>query len=244
MGPKIAIILHMYYHDLWDEISTYLSNIDCDFDLYVSLCDNQDHLDIQNKIAEKYPHTIFAVLPNRGADIGPFFVMMNFIISQNIEYDYILKIHTKKSLRKEKKNKGYGKIWRTRCLFPLIGNKQNVTNCLKILNNKDVGIIGAKSQIIRNGERRKEIHNWVYEGKEYMDYFINIFELPNTSETFITGTMFWCKFWPLKKYLSKHTLTQVYFPLGDHGAGNTPAHAGERLFCKFFLAEQLKVIDV
>ena len=35
---KIAVCVHLYHHDMWDEIKGYLNNIDHPYKLYVNIC--------------------------------------------------------------------------------------------------------------------------------------------------------------------------------------------------------------
>ena len=37
--PKIAVCVHLYHHDMWDEIKQYLNNIDHPYKLYVNICE-------------------------------------------------------------------------------------------------------------------------------------------------------------------------------------------------------------
>ena len=49
-----AIILHLYYNDLWEEIRPYLGNLCSCFDLLVSVCDTTADF-IQELIKQHYP---------------------------------------------------------------------------------------------------------------------------------------------------------------------------------------------
>ena len=37
---KIAVCVHLYHHDMWEEIKEYLNNIDHPYKLYVNICGN------------------------------------------------------------------------------------------------------------------------------------------------------------------------------------------------------------
>ena len=47
---KIAVCLHLFYTDMWDEMVSYMNNINKPFKLYVSLVDGYYDEEIINKI--------------------------------------------------------------------------------------------------------------------------------------------------------------------------------------------------
>ena len=89
---KHAIILNLYYNDLWAEFKSKLEPIleRGDVDLYVTL--TEDDISAKEDI-EKLTDKVY-VLENRGLDVGPFIFVMNEI--KDLNYTSIFKIHSKK----------------------------------------------------------------------------------------------------------------------------------------------------
>lgn len=101
-----AIVVHIYYPDLWDEFRETLSKVELPFDLYVTLtwCGDET-LDLKEQIQADFPKAWVMVVPNRGRDILPFFTLVNSGALDG--YRAVAKLHTKKS-----PHRSDGDIWR------------------------------------------------------------------------------------------------------------------------------------
>lgn len=137
---KLAIIIHLYYIDLWDEFSSKLKNLTQNFDLYVTLCENNE--DIINKIKKDFINANIVVVENKGLDIRPFLLILNNIISSNKEYNYIIKLHTKKSLHQ---NPSFGQHWRNTLVNSLIGSAKQLDYIINKLENTDYKMATSSS---------------------------------------------------------------------------------------------------
>ena len=233
---RIAVILHLYYQDLWPEFDRYLKNIEEPFDLCVSLCNDFECASIQKKIKESYPNVRFMVNENRGADVWPFFKWIYALIDEGKEYDCILKIHTKKSIRKNVENRA----WRTRCIVPIVGNRANVQRCLQHMSAPANGMVGGKSELIPDGVKYKNL----LDGESYLVQLMEMFGVNTSKRSFYIGTMFWCRYDVLKKYMLKHRLSSDFFLVGHHVICGTAAHAGERFISRLFLNDNLNLVGV
>lgn len=240
---KIVVILHLFYQDLWPEISLYLKNIDCEFDLCISLCKEHDS-SIADTIKLEYPKSRIIFLDNRGADVGPFFEWMNILISEGASYDYLLKIHSKKSLTHAKKmnNPNLSTVERDHCIKPLVGSSEIVSRNLELMKNDTVGMVGSKIKFIdeKNSRHRKVL----IEAERHMIHFMNSYGVTESGRSFFAGTMFWCKYSLLSKYFSRYKIGIDYFEEGSHQNGNTAAHAGERFISRIFLSEKMELVQV
>ena len=82
-----------------------------------------------DSIKNEFKQAIFTYGQNKGMDIYPFFCQIKYIIQNNIETDYILKIHTKTNDQ-----------WRNDLILPLLDH-----NLIKtLLKNNDIGMIASK----------------------------------------------------------------------------------------------------
>ena len=106
----IAIVLHLYYQDLWPEFKEKILPILSESThLYVSINDETEYTDD----IRKYAQAVFHV-ENRGMDFGPFVFVYNTL--QKLNYKYIVKLHGKKSLH----TPGIGDQWRNALVNSII----------------------------------------------------------------------------------------------------------------------------
>ena len=89
---KIAIIVHVYYHELWNELSQCVKRVAEPYDLYITYQDE----DVAKSVKEEYPEAKLIRVSNVGYDIWPFLKVLNTIKLE--DYDYILKLHTKRDI--------------------------------------------------------------------------------------------------------------------------------------------------
>ena len=240
---NMVVILHLFYQDLWEEIEGYLRNIKYDFDIIITIC--KDHKDtVTNKIYKTFPNARIISMENRGGDIGPFFECMNLLIQEGKEYDLLLKIHSKKRLgiKRIRDNPEASRAEREKCIIPLVGTEQSVEKNIEILSNKKVGMVGAAKNLYYDGNCSKEI---LTEGEKYMLFFMEKFGVKTPKRIFFVGTMFWCRYNILKKYLSRYRLDLNYFKEGPHNVGGpNAAHAAERFLGRIFANEDLDIVGV
>src|SRR6185503_4520678 len=110
----ICIILHIYYPEIWSEISAYLSNLDEKFDLIITI---PYGVDISGEtIKASFPQAQVYRCENRGRDIAPFLAVFSAI--SNLGYRYICKIHTKRS-----QHITSGSQWQEDMLDKLLGSQ-------------------------------------------------------------------------------------------------------------------------
>ena len=144
MLKKHAIIVHLYYNDLWEEFKNRIEPIlkRGDVDLYVTM--TEDDISAKSEV-EKLTHNVY-VLPNKGLDIGPFIYVMDKI--KDIEYTSIFKIHTKKSLH-HGIDPSIGIIWRNTLIDSLIGDEEIFDDITKIIEDEPISMIGS-TQFLSN----------------------------------------------------------------------------------------------
>lgn len=138
---KIAVVVHAYYVDVFEEICSYLKNIPFKFSLFVSVKDGHDRAIVAHK-AKRLPHAEqvdIRVVPNRGRDIAPLLVEFGPALRR---FDYILHLHTKKSLRTGTEQIG----WRRYRYEMLVGSKERVRAILSVFEkDRTVGIVYSET---------------------------------------------------------------------------------------------------
>jgi len=91
-----AVVLHLYYPELWPEIKDQLVGAGIEFDLFVSLSgDASTPGGIAKDILAAYPDARIALVPNKGRDMLPFVLAANS--GALLKYRAVAKIHGKLS---------------------------------------------------------------------------------------------------------------------------------------------------
>jgi lipopolysaccharide biosynthesis protein len=101
-----AIVVHIYYPDLWDEFRETLSKVDIPFDLFVTITwRGEETLALKDRIQSDFPAAWVMAVPNKGRDILPFMTLVN--AGAFTGYRAVAKLHTKKS-----PHRADGDLWR------------------------------------------------------------------------------------------------------------------------------------
>jgi lipopolysaccharide biosynthesis protein len=211
-----AVILHLFYPEMWEEILTFLENLNNDFDLFISVPRSvKINPDI---ILRRYPEAHIYRGENRGRDIAPFLILLGAIYP--LRYKYICKIHTKHS-----PHRADGDAWRKDLFAKLLGSPSGVQSLKRVLDdNADVGLIIPQAHVLSSKK---------YMGKStpQIRRLARLAGIENADQEFKfgAGSMFWFRpeiFFPL-----------VLLPLGledfeiEQGQlDGTMAHAFERMF--------------
>ena len=169
----IAIILHIYYTDLWRYFEQKLKSLDTQFDLYITLCDEVE--DISKDILKSFPSANITKYPNKGQDIGPFLKVIKNI--RHKDYNFLIKLHTKKS----EHNLSLGNNWRDELTNSLISSDYKIKENISILERSEYKMCGSKQWHLKQSWALSNHKKCVYE--------------------FIGGTMFMVDFKILDKLL-------------------------------------------
>jgi lipopolysaccharide biosynthesis protein len=132
----IAIVLHLHYHDLWDEFKEKIIPVLSETThLYVTINHESDCIDDIRHHAKE----VFTV-ENKGMDIGPFIFTYNKI--QDTNYKYIVKLHTKKSLH----SPGLGDWWRTGLVDSILHSNEHFNHMINFMEtNPDIFMAGSEA---------------------------------------------------------------------------------------------------
>ena len=235
---SLAVHLHIYYVDMWEEIKEYLKNIgDYPYDLFVTMV--EDNQELRDKITTFHKAAKIWVVENRGYDIGPFIDFLHHIDLD--KYDLILKLHTKNKTAARGNGLSYHGLSLTRCQWRdilyqgLLGTPQNFTHNLNCFQKEHIGMVGAPVLIEPKNKKSAE------DSYKTVQRLLTEMGLPEyKNPPFVAGTMFICRaslLQPLKK-----RLTLQDFPLSDQTfQKETFAHAVERLFGAIIVAQGYKL---
>lgn len=225
-NKKIAVILHLFYPDMWDKIYKHLNLIGRDkFDLFVSV--PQDNLEIIESIKTNFPDAEIFVVPNRGRDVLPF--LMTAASIRHLNHSVIIKIHSKKS-----KHRTDGGQWMDAILNNLIPSHATLRDkIIEAALNSETGLIGPAEQYFSlnvnfeaNGvQMTRYLSRVIGKNNAY-----SLLQVNRQDYGFFAGTMFWITNRALEPILDNMPKIRD-FDLENGQIDGTFAHALERLFC-------------
>lgn len=215
-NTKIAVIIHLFYPELWDILTEKLKNISQDFDIYVTVPEKHSGLKL------KYGnHKIMTfVVPNWGRDILPFLHVMRKIKYGN--YNYVLKLHSKKS---KHHSRTHAMKWLKYTIDSLLHDSDSTDNIISSLGD-NIRIIGAKDFAVKmsKGGDKELINrlNKYYEKTDAKNIINNLDDY-----MFSAGSMFWAKIEAFDSILDRYIVADD-FELEYGQLWNTMAHFIER----------------
>ncbi len=178
---KIAVIAHLFYQDLIEELIYYFKNLPKDVYFYVSTSQNLKK-EIQDRLDEDFgkSHVHVRAVENRGMDIAPFLLFYKEIYA---DYDLICKVHTKRGAHTK-----FLKGWRTYLLENLIGSRLIVEKIISCFEHDEMlGLIFP--------EHFPFIRNYIEWGKNYdmASKLLNQIGIQNINKEidFPSASMFW-----------------------------------------------------
>ncbi|MGJ7514110.1 rhamnan synthesis F family protein [Pseudomonas baetica] len=217
---KIALHVHIYYPDLFDQILECLSNNKTHPDLFLSVPNEQVRKDVQASCL-RYKGNVEAIeiVPNKGRDIGPF--LSAFGQRHLTDYEIVGHLHTKKT--KDYKDPEVGQIWYNFLLENLLGKTHPMADVIlaKMIENTRIGLVFADDPNVVGWDANQP----------YAELFSAKLSLPSlpSSIVFPIGTMFWARTESLKPF-STLGLTWDDYPKEPLPYDGSILHALERLF--------------
>jgi len=211
----VAIIVHLYYIEVWDEIVYLLKKITRRLDIYITVNEN-----ISENTIEYIKNSIEKICniktENRGRDILPFLKVLQIIKEKN--YKYICKIHTKKSLHRLD-----GNLWRKIILHDLLGSDEIVKNTLiNFQNNPTIGMVGPKNNIL-------PLVNNINNNEKNIQWLVSQCNIAyDEDSTFIAGSMMWIRCDILQPLYDLCNKNMPIFEDENLQLDGTMAHAIER----------------
>lgn len=215
----IAIILHLYYQDLWPEFKEKILPVLSDTThLYVSINNESEYSDDIKKIA-----TNVFIVDNLGMDFGPFIFVYNKLYEMN--YKYIVKLHSKKSLH----SPGLGDWWRRDLVNCLLDSPTQFNHVIDYMNeNPDIYMAGSAAHF----------HNKFKEPYNHPNHIeaipaiekVNTFLHVSNHGCFFAGSMFIVTTNYLNKLFKDINLSLFYNEFTEgYSRGGTLAHGFERV---------------
>jgi FMN phosphatase YigB (HAD superfamily) len=219
--PTIAVVVHVYYIDVFEEICEYLKNIPYHFNLLITT-PIQAHVQEAKDIVQRsgLDATTFVKLSeNKGRNFAPFLVEFPELIQQ---HELMLHLHTKKSLH----NGPEAIAWRSHLCKSLVGNKYLVKSIIDSFVDSNVGVLFPNTY----SWLPYWAHHWL-SNSHLIDAFYERLSIPYSRPLeyidFPVGSMFWARTRALKPLLAARW-SYDDFPAECGQNDGTVAHVIER----------------
>lgn len=209
---------------MWDLMCSYMAHLKSyPFHLHVTLV--KDNRELKDKILAFHRESTIHIVENRGYDVGPFLYFLHRI--NLAEYDYIIKLHTKRGVPKEIILVGgryLGKeFWRTLMLRAILGSRKRVMANVNLFEkHPEVGMIGSKNTMMDAALDADYMRDYLKETLHRLGYAHTAYR------TFFAGTMFMARSSVLQIIKDNFTFMDFEFSEKTRHDG-TLAHAMERL---------------
>ena len=238
---KICIQIHLYHIDLIHEIIMNLNYIPFPFHCYISTDSDEKIAIIQNEFNKECKNAdkvFIEKFENRGRDVAPFIEQMKHKINN---YDFILHIHTKKSVTCN----GFRDDWRRYLYKNLLGSVENIYRIFgEFLADKNLGLIYPENfpSLIPNinwADKPQDIQQAKDDVLNYLKKIgveINLGEIPE----FTAGNMFWARTKAIKKAFGDD-IKFSDFPVESGQLDMTLAHFIERSWVYLVQYEKYKI---
>lgn len=235
---EIAIVVHLFYTEAWEQISNRIKLIsEFQYDIFVSL--PPEKMAYSEKIISDFPQAYIYESPNQGRDVLPFMAIVASLRSAG--YKYVLKLHSKKSTHRKDGQDWFKQI--TDNLMPSDAEIQR--SVFETLQESKTAIIGpAKnytSLIVNfeaNGEHMTEVVRKIY-GKNIAR---TVLQTNRKEYGFFAGTMLWVRLDSIAPLLNIGKVRRFETEKGQIDA--TYAHALERLMCVVPEIEKQRIYEV
>lgn len=209
---RTAIVVHVYYPELWHEIMTVRKTIS--FDCPIIVTAPPDQAACLRKATVDDPTIGIVETPNRGRDIAPFLYVLG--TGRLDSFDAVLKIHTKKSPHLRQ-----GDLRRRVLFSALAGSRSTVARIINQFQCSKVGMVGPSLYF------RTSSFYWM-NNRSQVKNLTNHLRIP-LSLGFFEGTMFWFRPASLQK-LRTLSLDFEIFDKEESQLDGALHHAVERIF--------------
>lgn len=212
-----AIVVHIYYPDLWPEFRDTLRAVALPHDLYVTLTwRGEETLALKAGIEADFPGAFVMAVPNRGRDILPFLTLVNAGALEG--YRAVAKFHTKKS-----PHRSDGEEWRRHLIAGILPAEGLAEKLEAFLADPDAAFWVADGQHFTGQE-------WWGSNAERTRQILARLEIipPEGVLSFPAGSIYWMK--PLMiSLLRSLALNADHFETETAQVDGTLAHALERV---------------
>lgn len=222
---RIAVVVHVYYPELWMELADCIRRVDMPYDLFITYSDESSVV----KARSDFPDAIFIQCENKGYDIWPFLKILNGLDLR--KYTYIIKLHTKRDILTEGvcQINGVdirGDKWRRRLLSFISSKNAWDKTKRKITENSAVGMIADPFLLFK----RRDVKIAISTFDKALSIVKNLgIEVDPRQMQYVGGTMFMARAECFSSLQGKWEADDFDYEC-SHADGSL-AHCIERILC-------------
>lgn len=224
--PDIAVLYHIFYEDSCELVCQELQalHIYDPFFLFNICAETPEKITISKTLKAFFPNCFIITTSNIGKDIGAKFALFKLFLQLEIQADFLLFLHDKKSLQALKSS-----TWKNDLLR--IVSAEGIQNTIEIFEkNEACGIVGAKEYVIKEPFENNEL---IASNGKILHRLLKEYNINLASYEFVAGTMFWARALPLKSFFSQYDPLEIRKTLEDGNVidnfSGTITHSWERL---------------
>lgn len=237
---KITAIVHVYYPELWPELSECIHNLGDDIRLIITYGQGNEAAIAEAK--KEFPQATYVVSEPRGYDVWPFLKALREVDFDNT--DIIVKLHTKRNVELARKTTiGYtvlnGSAWREH-LLAFVRTPAAWARTLKRFENPSVGMVADRRVIFFRRDARKQLHAASF-NKALKELEEKWGFSADRREPFVGGTMFAVRA-SLYRPLAEYPFTADMFEVSAGHDAETYAHVMERIFGLIITAQHARIV--
>lgn len=225
--PRVAVMAHMYYDDMVDEVMGYIKHVPAPYDLIVTTVSDDKKQNIEQAL-EKYAINkvdVRVMDENRGRDMAAMLITCKDVLTSG-DYDLICRIHSKKS---PQNSYNTAKLFKDHMFDNLLYSDGYVANILKMFDQeKTLGMVFPPIVNIGYptlGHSWFTNRDWAWHWAEKMGVKTHF---DRSTPVAPYGTMFWFRPEALLKMSEYPWQHSDYPPEPGHNDGGL-AHVQERL---------------
>jgi hypothetical protein len=213
---RSAIVCHVFYYYMWDELESVLSKIQGGYDLIVTATERPAYNRLCERIKGFKSDAYVLPFPNHGRDLFPFYWLAER--GTFTPYDQVCKIHTKKSVHRPD-----GDGWRRTLIGGLLGREALPRIEERFARDSLLGMLAVKGTLLK-------FRHWDEANSLNAERLLGRIgeKLPRPPPSFPAGSMYWFRPKALSRLLSLK-LGSGDFELEDAQVDGTTAHALERI---------------
>lgn len=226
-APRIAVMAHMYYDDMVDEVMGYIKHVPAPYDLIVTTISEEKKANIERALAayDIARVDVRVMDENRGRDMAALLITCKDVLTSG-DYDLICRIHSKKS---PQNSYNTAKLFKDHMFDNLLYSDGYVKNIVKMFDEqKSLGMVFPP--IVNIGYPTLG-HSWFTNRQMAWDYAGKMglhVQFDRTTPVAPYGTMFWFRPEALLKMSEYPWQHSDYPPEPGHNDGGL-AHVQERL---------------
>jgi lipopolysaccharide biosynthesis protein len=223
---KIAVLYHLFYEDTCELICQELQPLlGFDTTFLFNICsDTPDKKYISALLRENFSSCFIMDTPNKGKDIGAKLSLLHLFLQLELEADYILFLHDKKSLQALKSS-----TWKKELLK--IIDRDNLNKIMQIFETDNLcGIVATKKYII---DEPVEDGRFTGNNGNILSSLLINYQIKPPSFAFVGGTMFWARARPIREFFGSYSPLEIRKELEDGNVldnfSGTITHSWERM---------------